>query len=102
MNIHKTIWKVSAMVALVLAGCVIRGKGAPVQPEATSSRSMVLIGTASTATVPAMPVQTLEFSNFESLRKTARFPIWMPGFVPKRSAVPAWLYRRLCEWQPEC
>jgi hypothetical protein len=71
------------VLSLALAGCGVGGKGAPAQPAATPSSSMVLIGTASIATVPPLPVQTLEFSNLKALQKTASFPIWLPGFVPK-------------------
>jgi hypothetical protein len=72
-----------AFLLLALAGCGTGGQVHPSQPEATPSSNMVLTGTASTATVPAMAMQTLEFSNLEALQKTASFPIWLPGFIPK-------------------
>jgi hypothetical protein len=83
MLVKKRLWMVSVIVTLALAGCGTGGKGATVQPEATPGNGMGLTGTASTATVPPLPMQSLEFSNLEALRKTARFPIWLPGFVPK-------------------
>jgi len=30
-----------------------------------------------------MPVQNLEFTDLSAVRKFARFPIWLPEFVPK-------------------
>ena len=83
MNENCKLRLVSIFLLLALVGCGVDGKGAPAQPAATPSSSMVLIGTASIATVPPLPVQTLEFSNLKALQKSARFPIWLPGFVPK-------------------
>jgi len=30
-----------------------------------------------------MPVQNLEFTDLGAVRKFARFPIWLPEFIPK-------------------
>jgi hypothetical protein len=83
MNENCKLRLVSIFLLLALVGCGVDGKGAPAQPEAIPSSSMVLIGNTSTATVPPLPEQTLEFSNLKALQKSARFPIWLPGFVPK-------------------
>jgi hypothetical protein len=83
MRNNRMLWSVSAFLLLALVGCGTDGKGATVQPAATPSSSMVLMGTTSMATVPPLPVQTLKFSNLRALQKSASFPIWLPGFVPK-------------------
>lgn len=83
MLVKKCLWMVSIMVALALAGCGVDGQGTLLKTEATPSSSMVLIGTPTMATLPPLPVQTLEFSNLKALQKNARFPIWLPGFLPK-------------------
>jgi hypothetical protein len=84
LHIKNKFWMMSGILLLGLAGCG-RLPTAKVTraPSPTPSVPSPTPKSASTAIIPPMPVQNLEFTDLGAVRKFARFPIWLPEFIPK-------------------
>ena len=64
MPINSKLWPVIGILLLELTGCSL------------------LPAAKATLAPAALPTQYLEFSDLSAVQKAARFPIWLPGFVP--------------------
>ena len=87
---HSKLWPVIGIMALGLASCGTLRQAKPQPAEAPESSIIIFTGTASvlpaaeaTLTATQNLVQNLEFSDLKAVAKSARFPVWLPGFVPK-------------------